>query len=72
MYGESPAVVKPFMAKSGMNYPVAIGNDAIGTQFHIDEMPLTLLIDRKGRVAISHTGIVDRTKFEHAIQELLR
>jgi hypothetical protein len=35
-------------------------------------MPLTLLIDRKGRVAISHTGIVDRTKFEHAIQELLR
>ena len=72
MYGESPAVVKPFMAKSGMNYPVAIGNDAIGTQFHIDEMPLTLPIDRKGRVAISHTGIVDRTKFEHAIQELLR
>lgn len=72
MYGESPAVIKPFMAKSGMNYPVAIGNDAIGTQFHVDEMPLTLLIDRKGRVAISHTGIVDRTQFEKAIQELLR
>jgi peroxiredoxin len=72
MYGESPAVVKPFMAKSGMNYPVAIGNDAIGTQFHVDEMPLTLLIDRRGCVAISHAGIIDRTQFEQAIQQLLR
>lgn len=72
MFGESPAMVKPFMAKSGMEYPVAIGNDAIGAKFHVDNMPLTLLIDRSGRIAVSHAGIVDRNQFEKDIQDLLR
>jgi peroxiredoxin len=71
MYGESPTLIKPFMAKSGMTYPVAVGNDAIGTRFHVDPMPLTLLIDRHGRIALSHTCIVDRAAFERAIKRLL-
>ena len=72
MYGESPEVVKSFMAKSGMTYPVAIGTDALGDRFGVKEMPLTLLIDRTGRIALSHVGIVDRMKFEHDIQALLQ
>jgi peroxiredoxin len=72
MYGESPDMVKTFMKKANMNYPVAIGNDALGERFHVEEMPLTLLIDRSGRIALSHAGIVDKTQFEKAIQELLR
>jgi cytochrome c biogenesis protein CcmG/thiol:disulfide interchange protein DsbE len=72
MYGESPDVVKTFMAKARMNYRVAIGNDALGERFHVEEMPLTLLIDRSGRVALSHAGIVDKTQFENDIQELLQ
>ena len=72
MYGESPAVVKAFLEKEHMNYPVAIGNDALGERFHVEEMPLTLLIDRSGRIALSHAGIVDKTQFEKDIQELLR
>jgi peroxiredoxin len=72
MYGESPDVVKAFMEKAHMNYPVAIGNDALGERFHVEEMPLTLLIDRSGRLALSHAGIVDKTQFEKDIQELLR
>jgi peroxiredoxin len=72
MYGETPGKVRPFMEKAGMSYPVAIGNDALGAQYHVDQMPLTLLIDRDGRIALSHAGIVDRAKFEAAIQQLLR
>ena len=72
MYGESPNVVKTFMAKEHMNYPVAIGNDALGERFHVKAMPLTLLIDRSGRIALSHAGVVDKTQFEKDIQELLR
>jgi cytochrome c biogenesis protein CcmG/thiol:disulfide interchange protein DsbE len=72
MYGESPDMVKAFMEKTHMDYPVAIGNDALGEKFHLEEMPLTLLIDRGGRIALSHAGIVDKTQFEKAIQELLR
>jgi thiol-disulfide isomerase/thioredoxin len=72
MYGESPDVVKTFMEKAHMNYPVAIGNDALGDKFHVEAMPLTLLLDRSGRIALSHAGIVDKAQFERDIQELLR
>jgi len=72
MYGESPGVVKAFMAKSGMKYPVAIGTDAIGNQFGVKALPLTLLIDRSGRIAVSHVGIVNQAEFQQDIEELLR
>lgn len=72
MYGESPDVVKTFMEKAHMNYTVAIGNDALGETYHIEAMPLTLLIDRSGRIALSHAGIVDKVQFEKNIQQLLR
>ncbi|HEX3661587.1 MAG TPA: TlpA disulfide reductase family protein [Acidobacteriaceae bacterium] len=71
MYGEAPAKIRPFMARAHMDYPVAVGNDAIGQRFGVTEMPLTLLIDRKGRVAIAHAGIVDRAQFEDDIRALL-
>jgi len=48
------------------------GNDAPGERFHVGEMPLTLLIDRSGRIALSHAGIVDKTQFENDIHELLQ
>jgi peroxiredoxin len=72
MYGEKPEVVRPFMAKWHMDYPVAIGSDAIGSSFGLREMPLTLLIDRRGKIAVSHAGIVDKDNFEELIQQLLR
>ena len=71
MYGEDPALVKPFMKKQRMDYPVAIGTDAIGERFGLKDMPLTLLIDRKGRIAVSHAGVVDQVAFEVDIRALL-
>ncbi len=72
MYGESPAYIRPFMQKSGMQYPVAVGNDDIRKRFQADELPKTMLIDREGRVAVSHVGIVNKAAFEHDIEELLK
>lgn len=72
MYGESPAKIRPFMTKAHMDYPVAVGTDAVGARYHLTAMPLTLLIDRKGRIAIAHSGIVDRAQFENDIRALLR
>lgn len=72
MYGESPSVIRPFMKASHMTYPVAVGTDAIGHRFHVEEMPLTLLIDRQGRIAYSHAGVVNKDSFEQNIEALLR
>ncbi|MFZ0394047.1 MAG: TlpA disulfide reductase family protein [Terracidiphilus sp.] len=72
MFGESPLVIRPFMEKSHMTYPVAVGTGAIGERFKVQEMPLTLLIDRHGRIAYSHAGVVDKDSFERNIAALLR
>ena len=72
MYGETPSMIREFMSKSGMQYPVAIGSDEVGARFGLEAMPLTLLIDREGRIAVSHAGVVDPDAFERDIQELLR
>jgi cytochrome c biogenesis protein CcmG/thiol:disulfide interchange protein DsbE len=72
MDDEGMKVVKPFLAARKINYPVVIGNDALGKQFNLESMPLTLLIDRDGRIAVSHAGIVDKEDFESHIRELLR
>jgi len=72
MYGENPSLIRPFMAAAHMTYPVAVGTDAIGQRFHVGEMPLTLLIDRQGRIAYSHAGVVDKDSFERNVKALLR
>jgi thiol-disulfide isomerase/thioredoxin len=72
MYGEAPAYIKSFMLKSQMKYPVAVGNDDIQARFQADSLPKTMLIDRQGRIAVSHVGIVDRDAFERDIEELLK
>ena len=35
-------------------------------------MPYTLLIDRQGRIAIGHAGVLEPGDFDRHIQELLR
>ncbi|MGC1462206.1 MAG: TlpA disulfide reductase family protein [Terracidiphilus sp.] len=72
MYGESPNYIRPFMQKSQMNYPVAVGNDDIRTRFQAEELPKTILIDRRGRMAVAHVGIVDRDAFARDVEELLK
>jgi peroxiredoxin len=64
-------IVKPFLKQKKMKYPVVIGNDALAKRYGLTEMPLTLLIDRRGRVAFSHTGVVDKDAFEAELRSLL-
>ena len=73
--------VRPFLAKGidtetggniAMRYPVVIGNQDLAGQYHLTQMPMTLLIDRTGRIALSHTGVVDKKDFEAHIADLLK
>ena len=66
------SVVKPFLAQKGIRYPVVMGNEGLAKQYKINEMPVTLLIDRQGRIAVAHTGVVDKDNFESHIKELLK
>lgn len=65
-------VVKPFLAQKNMEYPVVIGSETLAKRYNLESMPLTLLIDRQGRIAVSHAGVVDKGNFESHIQALLQ
>jgi cytochrome c biogenesis protein CcmG/thiol:disulfide interchange protein DsbE len=65
--------VKPYLSDHPITYPVVLGD------FHVLEktfglpasLPVTLLIDRKGRIAQTHPGVVERENFEADIRLLL-
>lgn len=72
--------VRPFLAlkkdpetggNTAMQYPVVFGSQNLAQQYHLVAMPMTLLIDREGKIAVSHSGMVDKSAFENDIQKLL-
>jgi cytochrome c biogenesis protein CcmG/thiol:disulfide interchange protein DsbE len=65
-------VVTPFLKQHPINYPVVVHDEAFDKLFPIMALPITLLIDRNGRVADSHAGVVDKDAWEAEIQTLLR
>lgn len=65
--------VKPFLQEHRINYPIVIGDwDTMGKSFSFNAMPATLLIDRDGKVAELHVGMVDKAAFEADIRTLLK
>jgi thiol-disulfide isomerase/thioredoxin len=66
--------LKPYAVKMKMNYPVLVGNgrddvqDAFGPLWGI---PVTVFIDREGRIAKKHSGIASKEQFEQEIRALL-
>ncbi len=72
MDDEGMKVVKPFLAEKKIDYPVVIGNEELASRYGLTNMPMTLLIDRDGKIAVSHTGVVDKGNFESNIQTLLK
>jgi peroxiredoxin len=72
--------VKPFLARKtdpetggniAMQYPVVIGSEQLAKAYNLTSMPMTLLIDRQGKIALSHTGVVNKNDFEAHILQLL-
>lgn len=64
--------VTPYVAEHKINYPVVMGNDQVSQLYGgIDSLPTTFIIDRAGRVAASHFGLVDRSEYLNEIVKLL-
>lgn len=66
-------VLKPYLAEHPMNYRIVLGNDDVAALYGgVDALPTTLLIDRNGNIASTHTGVVDRIEVEKELQSLLK
>ena len=64
--------VKPFVRDHKLEYPILMGDEAVTQLYDIHAMPVTCLIDKRGRVAATYIGVVDKDDIESNIMTLLR
>jgi peroxiredoxin len=64
--------VKPFIEKKKLNYRIAIGTEEISTLYGgLDSLPTTFILDRQGRIAATHVGLVSKGDYQNDILNLL-
>jgi peroxiredoxin len=73
-------VVKPYVEQKKINYRVLIGTDELSQLYGavdprlnggVDQLPTTVIVDRKGRIAAVHIGLVAKATYVGEIQNLL-
>jgi peroxiredoxin len=68
----SPKDIAAFAEKMGVNYPILIGKEEVGTQYGgIDYLPSTYYISRNGKVIDHAFGLVSRSEIEANIEKAL-
>lgn len=65
------SLVNPFVRTQKVDYPILMGDDGITKRYSVDALPVTYLIDSRGRIAAKYVGIVDRANLESNIRVLL-
>jgi cytochrome c biogenesis protein CcmG/thiol:disulfide interchange protein DsbE len=63
--------VKPYIEKARVTYRMALADKATAKDYAVTSMPATFIIDRKGRVAATYIGLVDRSDIERNIKAAL-
>lgn len=65
-------VVRPFLSRMGVNYRTLMGSEMVAQLYGgVNSLPTSFLIDREGRIASAHLGLVSKSVYENEINELL-
>jgi thiol-disulfide isomerase/thioredoxin len=72
MDDEGWKAVTPYLDAHPIPYAIVIGNPDLVQPYKIANLPVTLLIDRRGRIADAHAGVVEKDAWEQEIRQLLR
>ena len=70
---EGAAKVKPFVKAHPMDYTQVVGDQGTAAAFKVDDstLPVTLLIDKQGRMRFRHVGITQKDVLEGEIAQLM-
>lgn len=70
---EGAAKVKPFLKAHPMDYTQVIGDQSTAPAFKVDDstLPVTILIDKQGRIRFRHVGITTKDVLEAEINQLV-
>jgi peroxiredoxin len=63
--------IKPYTEQRRVNYRVVAGNDAVAQLYGAESLPMTLVIDRSGRIASTHVGLCSKNEYQSVIQTVL-
>lgn len=65
--------VRPYIASHKINYRIMIGSEVVSQQFgEIESLPTSFVLDREGRIASNHVGLVDKVDYQNEIVKLLQ
>ncbi|HEY7334304.1 MAG TPA: TlpA disulfide reductase family protein [Bryobacteraceae bacterium] len=65
--------VKPYIAEHKINYRIMVGNDDLDKAYGgVESLPTTFVIDREGRIASKHVGLISKATYEEEIKKLLK
>jgi peroxiredoxin len=65
--------VKPYIAAKQVNYPVMMGNPRVAALYGgVDALPVTFVIDKSGRIAATHLGLISKSDYQAEIEKLLK
>jgi peroxiredoxin len=66
-------IVKPYIEKKKVNYRVAIASGDVTELYGgVESLPTTFVIDKEGRVASAHVGLVSKSVYVSEIEQLLQ
>lgn len=72
MDDEGWEVVKPYIESQKLNYRVLMGTEQVGLLYGgVESLPTSFIIDRDGKVASVHIGLVSKGDYAKEIQTLL-
>lgn len=63
--------VRPYLKEKNLDYTIAIDDAKVSKLYGLDSMPMTLLIDRDGKIAATHVGLVTKAQYKSELQALL-
>jgi thiol-disulfide isomerase/thioredoxin len=70
---KGPAVVKPFMAKMGINYPIVMADEDTPAAFGgVEAIPTTFIIDRAGIIRDRKVGAESAESYEQRLVVYLK
>ncbi len=65
-------VVRPYIEGRQVNYPIVVGSEELDQKYGgIEALPTSFILDREGRIATTHVGLVSKQQYEDDIKQLL-
>ena len=66
-------IVKPYIQQKQVNYRMMVATEEVAQKYGgVEALPTTFIIDRQGKIASTHVGLVGKKDYENEIAQLLR